>query len=41
MPIEGGELTKEQEEANRFYKWVKRTRSEYKSMVKEFEDVVD
>jgi hypothetical protein len=32
-PIEGSELTKEQEEANRFYKWVKRTRAEYKSLV--------
>ena len=32
-PIEGNELTKEQEEANRFYKWVKRTRAEYKSLV--------
>ena len=32
-PIEGSELTKEQEETNRFYKWVKRTRAEYKSLV--------
>ena len=26
-------ITPEQEEANRFYKWVKRTRAEYKSLM--------
>lgn len=30
---EGGPTTTEQEEANRFYKWVKRTRAEYKSLI--------
>ena len=29
----GGPSIQEQEEANRFYKWVKRTRSEYKSLM--------
>ena len=29
----GGASTQEQEEANRFYKWVKRTRAEYKSLM--------
>jgi hypothetical protein len=29
----GSAITPEQEEANRFYKWVKRTRAEYKSLM--------
>ena len=29
----GTAITPEQEEANRFYKWVKRTRAEYKSLM--------